>query len=117
MNYHSIYGKFVLYFRQIMRKHTTLLLLAWGIISTTTAIYFWNATQSEARKNNLLTESISLHKKAIANEAKSYNAINDCFVVNRGLCDADDFKDTLRTLGDEADGIYSKISALEAEIK
>lgn len=100
-----------------MRKHITLLLTTWAVISTITAIYFWNTNQNQAKTNLLLTESISLHKKAIANEAKSYNAINDCFVVNRGLCNANDFKSTLQTLGDQADEIYNQIAIIEKEIE
>jgi hypothetical protein len=100
-----------------MRKHTTLLLCAWGIISTVTALYFWNASQTQKQVNTLLTESISLHKKAISNEAKSYSAINNCFVKNRGLCDADEFKNTLQSLGDEADGIYNQIANIESQLK
>jgi len=100
-----------------MKKYIPLLLTAWGIISTLAALYFLNAYHIQKNTNILFSESIALHKKAIANEAQSYNAINDCFVINRGLCDADEFKNTLQSLGDEADEIYNEISLLEREIK
>ena len=100
-----------------MRKHTTPLLLVWGLISTIAALYFWNTNHRQDRVNALLTESVSLHKKAIAVEAKSYYAINDCFVVNRGLCNANDFKNKLQSLGDESDKLYEQISFLEKQLK
>lgn len=100
-----------------MKKHTTLLLTTWGILATITALYFWHTNQQQKNVNALLTESISLHKKALANEVSSYYAINDCFVVKRGLCNADEFKSTLRTLGDQADGIYNQIANIENKLK
>lgn len=100
-----------------MRKHTTLLLIIWGVLTSITTIYFWSSTQKQEKRNALLTESISLHKKALSNEVKSYYAINDCFVVKRGLCDADEFKNTLQTFGDQANEIYNKIAIIEKEIK
>ncbi|MDQ5901136.1 MAG: hypothetical protein QG600_714, partial [Patescibacteria group bacterium] len=66
-----------------MRKDN-LLLLFLALITTIAAIYFWRSNQELKNTNSLLRESISLHKKAIAVEAKSYYAINDCFVINRG---------------------------------
>jgi len=100
-----------------MRKHKTTILLAWGIISSLATLYFWNASHKQEKMNSLLNQSITLHKQAIANEAKSYNAINDCFVVREGLCNAEEFKDTLKVLGDEADTIYGKIVVIENELK
>lgn len=107
----------MLYFRQIMRKHTTLLLIIWGVLTSTTTIYFWSYNQKQEKINDLLTESISLHKKALSNEVKSYYVINDCFVVKRGLCNADEFKKTLNTLGNEADELYNRIWKIENEMK
>lgn len=100
-----------------MIKHKTTLLLAWAIISTITGLYFWSLSYKQENINSLLNQSIALHKQAIANEAKSYNAINDCFVVRRGLCNADEFKDTLQILGDEADIIYNQIVDIESQLK
>lgn len=99
-----------------MRKYN-LFLLFLILITTTAAIYFWRSNQELKNTNSLLRESISLHKKAIAVEAKSYYTINDCFVINRGLCDTEDFKNTLQTLGNEADGLYNEISKLETKLK
>lgn len=100
-----------------MRKHKTTILFVWGIVGTLTALYFWNTSYKHEKINSLLNQSIALHKQAIANEAQSYNAINDCFVVRRGLCNAEEFKDTLKVLGDEADAIYGKIVVIENELK
>lgn len=100
-----------------MRKHKTTILLVWATISTITTLYFWNSSYKQEKINSLLNQSITLHKQAIANEANSYKAINNCFVVNRGLCDADEFKNTLQGLGDEADVIYSQIANIESQLK
>lgn len=91
-------------------------LIIWGVLSTIAVFYFWNANQRQEKVNTLLTESISLHKKVIANEVKSYYAIDDCFVVNRGLCNAEEFKNKLQILGDESYELYSQISLLETEL-
>jgi uncharacterized protein (UPF0333 family) len=99
-----------------MRKDN-LLLLFLALITTIAAIYFWRSNQELKNTNSLLRESISLHKKAIAVEAKSYYAINDCFVINRGLCNANDFKTKLQSLGNESDSLYNQISLLEAKLK
>ena len=80
-----------------MKQHIQTILIVWGILTTITILYFFTVIQKQERINTLLTESISLHKKAIANEVSSYNAIHDCFVTKRGLCDADEFKEKLQT--------------------
>lgn len=77
----------------------------------------WNATQKLTRTNSIQKESISLHKKAIANEVKSYSVIYDCFVTERGLCSPDEFKQNLLTLEGEADEIYSRISLLADDLE
>lgn len=93
------------------------MLIIWGLFSTVAALYFWNDNQKQEKINTLLTESIALHKQALSNEVKSYYAINECFVVKRGLCNAGEFKKTMSTLGDEADRLYSHIANIESQLK
>lgn len=100
-----------------MKKHTTLLLTTWGILATITALYFFNNTQKLEQANSMLRQSNAAHKKLTTNERASYEAINDCFVVKRGLCNPAEFKEKLQVLGDEADGLYNQISLLENRLK
>ena len=100
-----------------MKKHTTLMFTIWGLLSTLAALYFFTATQTLKQTNSILRQSNAAHKKLITNERASYEAINDCFVVKRGLCNPDEFKVKLQVLGDEADVLYSEISLLENRLK
>lgn len=100
-----------------MREYKVKILFIWGVISTLTAFYFFNTTQHLEHTNKILSQSNIAHKKLITNERTSYEAINDCFVVRRGLCNPAEFKEKLQVLGDEADGLYSQISLLENQLK
>jgi hypothetical protein len=100
-----------------VKKQVQILLIAWGIVSTIVALYFFSTTQKLAQANSILLQSNAAHKKLITNERESYEAINDCFVVKRGLCNSDEFKEKLQVLGDEAEVLYSQISLLENRLK
>ncbi|OGM55595.1 hypothetical protein A3F62_02175 [Candidatus Woesebacteria bacterium RIFCSPHIGHO2_12_FULL_44_11] len=101
----------------MMRQQITVLLILWGIFSTSIAIFFWNKAQKLNAVNKTLFQSNELHKELVKNEVASYEAINDCFVVNRGLCEPKDFKKKLETLGDEADELYSQIHSYDKQIQ
>lgn len=99
-----------------MRRHILILLVLWGLFSTGAAIYFWNSNQKLKEVNNTLSESNEVHRRLVENEYKSYQTINDCFVVKKGLCDPEDFKSNLQTLSDAADGLYEQISAFNKQL-
>ena len=100
-----------------MRKHVQTLLIIGGLLSILVAFYFFSTTLKLAQANSILLQSNSIHKKLITNERESYEAINDCFVVKRGLCNSDEFKEKLQVLGDEADELYIQISLLDKQMK
>lgn len=86
-------------------------------MATGLSVYLWSKNQGLKETNSILSKSIEVHKKLVGNEYNSYQAINDCFVVKKGLCDPEDFKSKLQTLGDEADGLYNQISAFDQQLK
>lgn len=81
------------------------------------AFYLFNTTQHLEQTNQILSQSNITHKKLVTNERASYEAINDCFVVKRGLCNSDEFREKLQVLGDEADELYTQISLLDKQLK
>lgn len=94
-----------------------ILIVLWGLLATGLSIYLWNENQGLKETNSILSKSIGVHKKLVGNEYKSYQAINDCFVVQKGLCNPEDFKSKLQALGDEADELYHQISAFEQQLR
>lgn len=100
-----------------MREHKVKGLFIWGGISTMVAFYLFNTTQHLEQTNQILSQSNVAHKKLVTNERASYKAINDCFVVKRGLCNSDEFRKKLQVLGDEADELYTQISLLDKQLK
>lgn len=102
-------------FVESMKKHISILLTFWALLSTVAAIYYWNNNHRLEVNNQTLTESNALHKKLVGVEFESFKIINDCFVVNRGLCNTQEFESKLKTLGDEAESLYDQISILENE--
>jgi hypothetical protein len=100
-----------------MREHKVKGLFIWGVISTMVAFYLFNTTQHLEQTNQILSQSNITHKKLVTNERASYEAINDCFVVKRGLCNSDEFREKLQVLGDEADELYTQISLLDKQLK
>jgi len=100
-----------------MREYKVKILFIWGLISTLTAIYFLNTNQHLEHTNQILSQSNITHKKLVTNERTSYEAINDCFVVRRGLCNPAEFKEKLQVLADEADELYAHISLLDKQMK
>lgn len=100
-----------------MRKHILILFVLWGLLSTIAVIYLWSSNQKLERTNKILVESNEVLKKLVANEYESYQAINDCFVVQKGLCDPEDFKNRLQVLGDEADGLYDQQSVFKQQLQ
>ncbi len=100
-----------------MKGHVHIFLILWGLLSTLAALYYFSSIQKLEKTNSILWQSNAAHKQLINNERESYEAINDCFVVKRGLCNPDEFKGKLQVLGDEADELYSQISLLENRLK
>ena len=94
-----------------------ILIVLWGLLATGASFYLWNENQRLKEVNSILSESNGVLKKLVANEYESYQAINDCFVVKKGLCNPEDFKNSLQTLGDEADGLYGQISAFNQQLQ
>jgi len=100
-----------------MRNKTLIFLVIWGVLSSGAAVYYWKTSQRLIETNRILNESNALHKQLVENEYKSYQAINDCFVVNRGLCNPEEFKSRLQALGDEADEFYKQIEIFGRQLQ
>ncbi|KKR71500.1 MAG: hypothetical protein UU14_C0026G0010 [Candidatus Roizmanbacteria bacterium GW2011_GWB1_40_7] len=99
------------------RNLIIILIVLWGLLASGLSLYLWGENQRIREVNDTLSKSNEVHKKLVENEYKSYQAINDCFVLNKGLCNPEDFKSKLQALGDEADGLYDQISAFERQLK
>lgn len=91
--------------------------MLWGLLATGLSLYLWTENQRIKEVNSILSESNDVHRRLVENEYKSYQAINDCFVVQKGLCNPEDFKNRLQTLGDEADGLYDQIHKFDQQLK
>jgi len=100
-----------------MNKKYLLLLLAWGLVASGISLYLWIENQKLRELNISFSESNQVHRRLIENEVESYRTIYDCFVVNRGQCNPDGFKNKLQTLGDEAEGLYGQISILDKQLQ
>lgn len=99
------------------RNLIIILIVLWGILATGLSLYLWIENQRIKEVDDTLSKSNEVLKKLVANEYKSYTVINDCFVVQKGLCSPEDFKSQLQTLGDEADGFYDQISAFNQQLQ
>jgi len=89
----------------------------WGLLVSGLSIYLWMENQRIKEVNTTLSKSNEVLKKLVANEYKSYQTINECFVVQKGLCDPEDFKNRLQVLGDEADGLYNQVATFNTELE
>ena len=99
------------------RNLIIILIVLWGLLASGMSLYLWNENQRIKEVNSTLSESNEVHKRLVGNEYKSYQAINECFVLKKGLCDPEDFKNRLQTLGDEADGLYDQVSAFNQQLQ
>ena len=99
------------------KRNLIIILIVWGLLVSGLSVYHWSENQRLTEVNNTLSKSNEAHKKLVENEYKSYKAINDCFVVQKGLCNPENFKNSLQTLGDEADGLYDQISAFNQQLQ
>ena len=99
------------------RNLIIILIVLWGLLISGLSLYLWRENRKLREVNDTLSKSNEVHKRLVANEYESYQAINDCFVVKKGLCDPEDFKNRLQALGDEADGLYDQISAFNQQLK
>ena len=89
----------------------------WGLLVSGLSFYLWRENQGLKKVNETLSKSNEAYKRLVANEYKSYQTINDCFVLKKGLCNPEDFKTRLQVLGDEADGLYDQIHELDQQLK
>ena len=99
------------------KRNFIILIVLWGLLATGLSIYLWKENRRLKDVQGILSESNEVHKRLVANEYESYQTINDCFVVQKGLCDPEDFKSKLQSLGDEADGLYEQISVFNQRLK
>ncbi|MEK7550821.1 MAG: hypothetical protein AAB535_03500 [Patescibacteria group bacterium] len=98
------------------KRYLLPLTIAWGLLASA-ALYLWVNNQKLEVRNKTLTDSNEIHRRLIENEVESYRTIYDCFVVNRGQCNPDDFKDKLQTLGDEASEFYKQIEIFDQRLQ
>lgn len=101
------------------KKHKlpVLLIIICGAVASISMVLLWRDNQKLKETNNTLLKSNEVHRKLVENEYKSYQAINECFVLKKGLCDPEDFKSKMQTLGDEAESFYNQISILDEQIQ
>lgn len=99
------------------RRNFIILIVLWGVLATGLSLYLWIENQRIKEVDDTLSKSNEVLKKLVANEYKSYTVINDCFVVQKGLCNPEDFKGRLQVLGDEADELYDQLTAFNQQLQ